>query len=176
MTAFTYDADGIPRCQILIDGKPCNGFLLLTQDSRYLTCERLHGKLFPVDSDQADLVRQAYRNRDTPSPSLLKRRWKETLLVAVKIGTFTKTACDLGVVRKERVTAYQIAEAMYKVVNTATQSTKASGLEVVACAVSKSGSRSVKLFAPLALTQEQIEKLKKQGSRNDQGRTCVPVQ
>lgn len=161
MTTFTRDADGIPRCHILVDGQPCNGFLFLSQNNHYLVCEKNHGKLIPVDRDQAEIIRQAYRNRDNPSQSYLDRRWKESLPVAVKLGAITRTVCDLGVVRRERVTAYEIAEAMYKVMDTATRETKPCDLEVIACAVSASGSRSAKVFAPLTLTKEQIEKLKK---------------
>lgn len=165
MTTFTCDADGIPLCQFLVDRKPCNEPLFLSQDSHYLVCPANHGKLIPVDSDQATLVRQAYRNRDNPSEAYLNRRWKESLPTAFKLGTLTRTVCNLGVVAKERVTVYQIAEALYKVMDVATRKTKPSGLDLVACAVSKSGSRSAKVFTPLTLTQDQIEKLKKQGAK-----------
>lgn len=165
MTTFTRDANGIPRCQVQIDGKPCNEPLFLNQDSHYLVCPANHGRLIPVDSDQATLVRQAYRNRDNPSEAYLDRRWKESLPVAVKLGTITRTVCNLGVVAKERVTAYQIGEAMYKVVDAATRKTEPRGLNIIACSVSKSGSRSAKEFAPLTLTQDQIEKLQKKGTR-----------
>lgn len=165
MTTFNRDANGIPRCQFLVDGKPCNEPLFLNQDSRYLVCPANHGRLIPVDSDQAALIRQAYRNRDNPSEAYLDRRWKQSLPVAFKLGAVTRTVCNLGVVAKERVTAYQIGEAMYKVVDAATRKTKPSDLEVVACAASKSGSRSAKLFTPLTLAQDQIEKLKKKGTK-----------
>ncbi len=179
MTIFTRDADGIPRCQVLVDGKPCNGPLYLTADGHNLACidKCFHGKLIPVTKDQAEIIRQAYRRRDNPSQAELNRRWKESLPVAVKVGAVTKTACDRDVVTKKRVTAYQIAEAMYKVVQAvATKDTIASGLNLVACVVNKSGSRSAKVFAPLTLTQDQIEKLKKQRTKNDQGRTRLPAQ
>jgi hypothetical protein len=161
MTTFTRDTDGIPRCQILIDGKPCNGQMLLTQDGHYLACENIHGKLFQVNSDQANLIRQTYRDRDNPSKALLNRRWKETLLVAVKVGAVTRTAYsrDKAGDVKKRVAVYKIDEAMYEVANTATQDTKTVGHEVVACMVSKSGVRSAKRFAPITLTEAQTKKL-----------------
>lgn len=165
MPTFTRDSYGIPHCQVPIDGKPCNGELFLSQDSHYLVCPENHGKLIPVDSVQAMLVRKAYRNRDNPSEAYLDRRWKESLPSAVKLGTLTRTVCNLGVVAKERVTVYQIAEALYKVMDVATRKTKPSGLDLVACAVSKTGSRSAKLFTPVTLTQDQIEKLKKKGTK-----------
>ena len=165
MTTFTRDADGIPRCQVMVDGKPCNGALFLSQDNHYLVCPENHGKLIPVNSDQATLVRQAYRNRDNPSEAYLNRRWKESLPIAVKLGTITRTVCNLGVVAKEQVTAYQIAEETYKVMDSATRETKPCDLEIIACVISKSGSRSAKVFAPLTLTDDQIEKLQKQGAK-----------
>lgn len=163
MTTFIHDSDGIPRCQVLVDGKPCNGFLYLTADSHYLACEKLHGKLFQVNGDQANLIRQAYRNRDAPSQSLLNRRWKETLPVAVKIGTFTRTVYnkDKATDVKERIAFYKIGETLYETHTTATQRTKTVGREVVACVVSKSGVKSAKLFAPLSLTEDQVAKLQK---------------
>lgn len=167
MTTLNRDADGIPRCQVLVDGKPCNGPLYLTADGHNLACieKCFHGRLIPVTKDQAVIIRQAYQRRDSPSQAELNRRWKESLPVAVKIGTLTRTVCNLGVVAKERVTVYQIAESLYKVMDVATRKTKPSGLNLVACAVSRSGSRSAKLFTPVTLTQDQIEKLKKQGTK-----------
>ena len=164
MPTFTRDSYGIPHCQVPIDGKPCNEALFLSQDSHYLVCPENHGKLIPVDSVQAMLVRKAYRNRDNPSEAYLDRTWKASLPVALKLGTITRTACDLGHVAKERVTVYQIAEAMYKVIGAATRETKPCDRDLVACAVSKTGSRSAKLFTPVTLTQDQIEKLKKKGT------------
>lgn len=164
MTTFlAHDLDGIPRCQVPVDGKPCNGPLYLTTDGHNLACgeKYFHGKLIPVTKEQASLIRSAYQRRDNPSKAVLTSRWKESLPVAVKLGAITRTVCNLGVVAKERVTVYQIDEAMYRVVGTATRETKPCDLEVVACVVSKSGSRSAKVFAPLNLTQDQIEKLKK---------------
>jgi len=163
MTTFTRDSDGIPRCQFIIDGSPCNGAMLLTPDNHYLVCHYGHGKLIPIRSDEANLVRQAYRDRDNPSQALLNRRWKEALPVAVKIGTFTRTAYDRDKQSdvKERIAVYKVAETMYETTCPATQLTGTVGRNVVACVVSKSKVRSAKLFAPLSLTEEQISKLQK---------------
>ena len=163
MNTFPLAASGIPHCQILVNGQPCNALLHLTADSRYLICLNCDSKLIPVDSDQANLVRQAYRDRDNPSQALLNRRWKEILPVAIKTGTVTRTAYsrDKMADAKERVAVYKVAETLYETHTPATQRTKTIGREVVACVVSKSGSRSAKLFAPLSLTEEQIAKLQK---------------
>ena len=160
MTTFTRDADGIPHCQILVDGEPCNGFMYLTSDSRYLACEKFHGKLFPVDSNQATAVRQVYRQRDNPSQADLDQRWKTGLPVAIKIGTVTKTD-PFQQDTKKRVAVYKIADSVYEAFAPATQRTGTVLREVVACVVSKSGSRSAKLFAPLSLTDKQLAKLQK---------------
>ena len=163
MTTFTRDSDGIPRCQFIIDGSPCNGAMFLTPDNHYLVCHYGHGKLIPIRSDEANLVRQAYRDRDNPSQALLNRRWKEILPVAIKTGTVTRTAYSRDKMAdvKERVAVYKVAETMYEVAKPATQSTKTVVREIVACAVSKSGRKSAKLFAPISLTGEQIAKLQK---------------
>ena len=164
MNTFPLAASGIPHCQILVNGQPCNALLHLTADSRYLICLNCDSKLIPVDSDRANLVRQAYRDRDNPSQALLNRRWKEALPVAVKTGTFTRTAYSRDKMAdvKERVAVYKVAETMYEVAKPATQSTKTVGREIVACAVSKSGRKSAKLFAPISLTGEQIANMERQ--------------
>ena len=154
MTTFTRDADGILRCKV------CNGQMILTQDNHYVVCENGHGKLFPVNGSQAVLIRQAYRNRDNPSQAILNQRWKEGLPVAVKIGTVTKTD-PFQQDTKKRVAVYKIADSVYEAFAPATQRTGTVLREVVACVVSKSGSRSAKLFAPLSLTDKQLAKLQK---------------
>jgi hypothetical protein len=154
MTTYTYDHDGIPRCQA------CNGQMILTQDGHYLVCEHGHGKLVPITSEKAYLIRQAYKNRDDPSQAILTQRWKENLPVAVKIGTFTKTD-PFQQDSKKRVAVYKVADSVYEVFAPATQRTGTVERQIVACVVSKSDSRSAKLFAPLPLTEEQVAKLQK---------------
>lgn len=167
MTTFTRDSDGIPRCQVLVNGQPCNGFLLLTQDNHYLVCEHCHGKLIPIDSAQATLIRQAYKRRDDPSKAELNRRWKETLPVAVKVGTITKTDPVQSHIKKQ-VHVYKLYERLCQLVRTADRNTTASVQQYVGCTVSKSGSRSVKLFElasqeTVALMQVKADRKKSKG-------------
>jgi hypothetical protein len=160
MTTFlAIDADGLPRCQIPVDGQPCNGLMYLTPDGHYLACEKPHGRLIPVNSDRASLVRKAYRRRDNPSQADLTRRWKEALPVAVKLGTIYKMT-DRGV--RQRVAVYRVAEVLCESVSPANQETETTGQQTVACVLSRSGGRAAKLFAPvLNLTKEQVAKLTK---------------
>lgn len=163
MTVLVYDSDGIPRCQLPVNDQPCNGFLFLTQDNHNLVCEKFHGKLIPVDIAQAALIRQAYKRRDDPSKAELNRRWKEALPVAIKIGTFTRTAYsrDKAADVKERVAIYEIDETLYETVFSAKQDIVAIGLQVVSCVVSKSGIKTAKLLEPISLTEQQVAKIQK---------------